>query len=147
MTTTAASPSGEGGAAAIWLLLFVPSILVSAGLVVDGGRALAARQQATGLAAEAARAAVDRVDPRVYRAGRGPVVAPGSTQAAACSWVAGVRPDAQCTATAAADGRVSVTVSVVYEPVLLPDAFGQKRATGRGTARPAVGAQDEVRTP
>lgn len=137
---------GERGSATIWLLLMVPPIMVSAGLVVDGGRALAARQQATGLAAEGARAAVDRVDPRVYRNGAGPAVAPGSTRAAACSWVAGVRPEATCTATSAADGRVSVTVSVVYQPVLLI-GFGERTATGRGTARPAVGVQDEVVTP
>lgn len=134
----------DEGSVAVWLLLVVPTMLLSAGLVVDGGQAMRARQEATGLAAEAARYAVDQIDTGRYRSTAGPAVpAPGTAQAAACGWVAQARPDAVCQAVPAADGVVEVSVTVTYTPVMLPSAVGPLTATGHGTARPAVGVDQE----
>jgi Flp pilus assembly protein TadG len=138
---------GEQGSAAVWLLLMLPALVLSAGIVVDGGKALQARQQATGLAGEGARAAVDRMDTSAYRDSTGPFVpAPGAVQAAACTWVAQARPDASCQARPGAGGVVDVTVTLTYTPVLLAP-IGPRSATGHGTARPAVGVQREVTSP
>ncbi|MGJ7452803.1 pilus assembly protein TadG-related protein, partial [Aquipuribacter sp. MA13-13] len=52
-------PRGERGSATVWLLLLVPALVFATGLVVDGGRAIAVRQEAIGLASQAARAAID----------------------------------------------------------------------------------------
>lgn len=128
----------------MWLVLLVPTMLLTGALVVDGGRALQTRQEATGLAAEAARYAVDRVDTTRYRTVSGPAVpAPGTAQTAACTWVAQTRPDAVCTAVPGVDGVVEVSVTVVYTPMMLPSAVGPMTVTGHGTARPAVGVDQE----
>ena len=137
----------EGAAGAVWLLLIAGVVVLTGGLVVDGGRAIAARQQATGLAAEAARVAVDRLDTAGYRTtGDVLAVAAGSAQAAACSWVTAARPGAGCAAQVTAGGGVQVTVTIRYAPVVLAAAgVGPLHASGHATARPAVGVTGEVR--
>lgn len=146
-----AGPGGdlERGSATVWLLLIVPVLVLAIGLVVDGGRALAARQQGAALAAQAARAAVDRMDTGGYRTGAGlRAVAPGSAQAAACGWVASARPDAGCTAAPGPDGTMTVTVTITYTPVVLTAAgVGPRLATATAVARPAIGADQEVDAP
>lgn len=137
----------EGAAGTVWLLLVAGVVVFAAGLVIDGGRAIAARQQATGLAAEAARAAVDRLEVGGYRTtGNLLAVAAGAAHAAACSWVAAARPDAGCAARVTAGGAVHVTVTLPYSPVVLAAAgVGPLDASGQATARPAVGVTAEVR--
>ena len=67
--TSAADPAAghadqadpERGSVAVWLLLIAPSLLAFAGLVLDGGRTISARQDAANLAEQAARTAVDQL--------------------------------------------------------------------------------------
>lgn len=142
-------PRGERGSATVWLLLLVPALVFATGLVVDGGRAITVRQEAIGLASQAARAAVDQMDLSGYR-GSGGVrpVAPGAAQSAACSWISKHRPDARCAATTHPQGRVEVTVSLTYRPVLLGAAgVGERAVSASAQARPAVGDSEEVTTP
>ena len=139
----------DRGSATVWLLLLVPALVFGAGLVVDGGRAITARQEAVGLAAEAARAAVDQMDVTSYRTGGGArAVAPGAAQAAACGWTAKYRPDAGCTASVAARGRVEVTVTLIYRPVILGAVgVGPRVVSASAQARPAIGDATEVGAP
>jgi len=133
----------------VWTLLIVPVMVLSAGLVVDGGRAISARQEAIGLASEASRSAVDQMDLGTYREGGGPrAVAPGAAQAAACAWVASSRADASCRASTGPGGLVQVTVTLTYSPVMLGAVgVGPRPVTGQAEARPAIGDDEEVTDP
>ena len=130
----------------MWLLLFVPALVFGVGLVVDGGRAITARQEALGLASEAARAAVDQMDVGGYRTGGGVrAVAPGAGQAAACSWISAHHPGAGCVATLAGEGRVEVTVTLTYQPLILGAVgVGGQVVSASAQARPATGDTVEV---
>lgn len=140
---------GERGSATVWLILLVPALVFAAGLVVDGGRAITVRQEAIGLASQAARAAVDQMDVGGYRGGGGVrAVAPGAAQAAACSWISEHRTDAQCTARSEADGRVEVRVTLTYRPVILGAVGVSTRVVSASAqARPAIGDTTEVTGP
>lgn len=140
---------GERGSATVWLLLLVPALVFATGLVVDGGRAITARQEAIGLASQAARAAVDQMDLSGYR-GSGAVrpVAPGAAQSAACTWIREHRPDARCAAITRDQGRVEVTVTLTYRPVILGAAGVSDRViSASAQARPAIGDTEEVTDP
>ncbi|MGJ7442991.1 TadE/TadG family type IV pilus assembly protein [Aquipuribacter sp. MA13-6] len=149
MSARRASPRGERGSATVWLLLLIPALVFASGLVVDGGRAITVRQEAIGLASQAARAAVDEMDLSGYR-GRGGVrpVAPGAAQSAACTWIRVHRPEAGCAAITHGQGRVEVTVTLTYRPVLLRAAgVGERVISASAQARPAIGDTEEVTTP
>lgn len=142
-------PRGERGSATVWLLLLVPALVFATGLVVDGGRAITVRQEALGLASEAARAAVDQMDLSGYRGSGGArPVAPGAAQSAACTWIDQHRPDARCAATTHGQGRVEVTVTLTYRPVLFGAAgAGERVISASAQARPAIGDTTEVTDP
>ncbi len=139
----------ERGSATVWLLLLVPALVFATGLVVDGGRAITVRQEAIGLASQAARAAVDQMDLTGYRGSAGlRPVAPGAAQSAACTWISEHRPDARCSAVTQEQGRVEVTVTLTYRPVLLGAAgVGERLVSASAQARPAIGDTEEVTTP
>jgi Flp pilus assembly protein TadG len=92
--------SVEEGAAAVMLLVLTPAVFGLAGLVLDGGRQLAARQQATDLAEQAARAGADRLDTdATRRTGTTGYLDIVSAQDAACRYVTLSDPHATCHAT------------------------------------------------
>lgn len=145
----AGGPGPERGAATVWTLLIVPVMIFSAGLVVDGGRAISTRQEAIGLASEAARSGVDQMDTGGYRTG-GAVraVAPGAAHGAACAWIARHRPDATCEASLGPSGQVAVTVTLAYRPVILAAAgMAPKTVAATSEARPAIGDGQEIEAP
>lgn len=61
----------DRGSAALWLALTMVALLAFAGLVLDGGVALAARGQAADVAQEAARAGADALTPSTVFSGGG----------------------------------------------------------------------------
>lgn len=132
----------DEGAVMAWTLVMVVVLWMAVGLVVDGGRAIAAHVDAVGVADQAARSAVDQLDQTAYRTGQTNPVAPGAAEAAACAWVARERPDARCTATRSGDG-VTVHVRIAYTPVVLI-GLASIPAGGTATARPAIGDITEV---
>lgn len=146
LTTRGERCGADAGSATVWVLLMVPVLIFAVGLVVDGGRAISARQEAIGLASQAARKAVDQMDTGGYRAGGGVrAVAPGAAQAAACTWIGRYRPDASCTAVVRPGGQVDVTVTLAYTPVILGAAgMAPKTISVSANARPAVGDGQEV---
>jgi uncharacterized membrane protein len=52
----------DRGSAALFVAIFAPAMIFMAGLVIDGGGALEARQRAADIAEQAARAAANRCD-------------------------------------------------------------------------------------
>jgi Flp pilus assembly protein TadG len=137
MTRRFPAQDRESGAATVLLLLFTPALFGVAGLVLDGGRQLSARQQAAGLAEQAARAGADRLDADAIRrtpnstGGTGVGVGIDTTAAtrAACRFVETSDPAATCTAQvvgtpAGQQVRVDVTSS---SPTVLLGLVGVNR--------------------
>ena len=125
-----ADERADEGAAAVLLLVLTPALLALAGLVLDGGRQLAARHQAADLAEQGARAGADHLDLTQLRAtsdathggaSDGALDVPAA-RAAACRYVTTADPAAACTATVdnTADGqRLTVRVRTSSSTVLL----------------------------
>lgn len=59
---------GDRGSAALFVAIFAPAMIFLAGLVIDGGAAIEARQRASDVAEQAARAAAGQCDVVVLRA-------------------------------------------------------------------------------
>lgn len=57
----------QRGSAALFVAVFAPAMIFMAGLVIDGGSALEARQRASDTAEQAARAAVQECDEALLR--------------------------------------------------------------------------------
>lgn len=150
----------EDGAVTVLLLLLTPALFGVAGLVLDGGTHLAARQHAAGLAEQAARAGADQLDTTALRATGSPVIDETAARTMACRYVQAVEPDATCTVavTATPTGpQVAVRVRTTTATVLLgligvntlhTDAHGAAQAVIgiRTTALGAPGASSAART-
>jgi len=133
----------DAGNASIILVLITPALFGVAGLVVDGGRAINARQGAADQAEQAARAAADALDVDAVRAGAALVLDPLAARHAAERYLAA----SGATGTVAVrQGTVSVTVtgttSTVFFAVI---GINQINVTGTATARPARGIVSEER--
>ena len=133
---------------AVWVIVLAPVLFAFAGLVLDGGREISARQDAANLAEQAARAAVDQLDDDT----RGVAVDAafrqidvGAARAAACGYVARAQPGAVCETTVTGDGQVRASVTI-RTPTAILRIIGVRRltASGSGQARPAFGATEEV---
>lgn len=78
----------ERGAAAMFVMLMTVALLAGAGLVIDGGYALAERRQLTNQAEQAARVGADALDRGSLRDGGDVEVDPGRARAAAANYLA-----------------------------------------------------------
>jgi Flp pilus assembly protein TadG len=126
----------ERGSILPFTAVVVACLLAGAGLGVDGGRILAARREASTLAAEAARRASQELTWRALAAGAA-AIDPERAEAAAQAFVrqAGGRATVRAT-----PQQVSVTVTVTASTVLL-GAFGvgPKTVTATRSAAPFTG--------
>lgn len=131
----------DRGTIAMYTVLFTPIVLLLAGLLVDGGLAIHARQRAADMAEQAARAGANQIDTDALRDTGDPVLDPGRARAAACDLLAAY-PDritaSQCDAT---EQEVAVTVRISVRPQLLGiiPGFGEFQLTSSATARPVTG--------
>jgi Flp pilus assembly protein TadG len=131
----------DAGNASIILVLITPAIYGVAGLVVDGGRALNARQHAANQAEHAARAAADAVDVDAIRTGAGLAIDPLAARRAAERYLAA----AGATGTVSL-GPQSVTVTVkasTQTAFFAVIGVNHISVTGTATARPARGVVTE----
>ena len=137
----AAGRRGDAGNASIILVLITPAIFGVAGLVVDGGRALNARQRATDQAEQAARAAADAVNVDAIRSGTGLVIDSVAARTAAEQYLAA----AGGVGTVSVEpGSVTVTVSATTETAFFAViGISQLSVSGTATARPARGVTSE----
>jgi Flp pilus assembly protein TadG len=113
------TPAGRGperGSATIFVLGFAMVLFAGAGLAIDGGRAINARDKATDVAEQAARAGADQLDQGALRNGGTVVLDQGAARARADSFVrvAGYAPTTTTTANA-----VTVRASATYRTALL----------------------------
>ena len=123
----------DRGAVMFWVIPLMLGLIAMAGLVVDGGNALAARGKAEDAAQQAARAAADALEPSsVLNADPSALAAdPGAARAAAQRILdtAGI---SGATVTISGD---SVTVSVtVHQHAQILSAFGLNDIRGSATA-------------
>ncbi|MEU5988982.1 pilus assembly protein TadG-related protein [Spirillospora sp. NPDC047418] len=133
-------PRGDRGTIAMYTVLFTPVVLLLAGLLVDGGLAIHARQRAADMAEQAARAGANQIDTDALRATGKPVLDPGRARAAACDLLAAY-PDEVTASQCDANGQeVAVTVQISVKPQLLGiiPGFGEFRLTAGATARPVT---------
>jgi hypothetical protein len=116
---TADRPRDEGSAT-LFVVVLAAALLATAGLVIDGGYALAARQEAAATAEQAARAGADALARDGLRAGDPPRLDPAAATAAAQAYLA----DTGHTGTATVTGQ-AVTVTVrISRPTAILSAVG-----------------------
>ena len=109
------------------------ALMMVAGLVYDGGRILAARRQAHGLADNAARAAAQAVDIDALRSGATVELDPLDAQVAAENYLALTGHTGEVRVTA---DTVEVTVTIATPMVLLQLAgISERTVTASGQAR------------
>lgn len=124
---------GEEGAITVFVVALTLALMLVAGLVYDGGRVLAARQQARDLADNAARAAAQQVDLDAVRSGSAPSLDPLAAEAAADSYLEAAGRQGSVVVTG---DHVEVTVSLTTPMVLLQIAgISDRTVTGKGRAR------------
>jgi Flp pilus assembly protein TadG len=127
----------QDGRVTAFVVIIVTAILLFAGLVLDGGLALAAKVRALGEAQEAARAGAQEIDLAAYRADGTLRLAPQQASAAARNYLAA----AGHTGTVSVAGNtVNVTVTVSQSTQLLGlVGIGSITVTGAGQAQPQRG--------
>jgi hypothetical protein len=111
-----------------------------AGLVLDGGLLLAARQRALDEAEAAARAGAQAVDVGALRAGRGVVVDPAGAERAVRAFLAGTGHEARVSV----DGDVVRVVVRFRQDMVVLGAFGlgPREVSGEGEARALRGVRE-----
>jgi Flp pilus assembly protein TadG len=116
-----------------WVIPLMIGLVAMAGLIVDGGNAIAARERAEDVSQQAARAGADALSPLSLHAGvPGALTAdPGAAQAAAERVLAAA---GISNPTVKVDGD-SVTVSVtVHEKTQVLSAFGLREISGSASS-------------
>jgi Flp pilus assembly protein TadG len=129
--------AADDGAVTMFVVLITVALLLMAGLVIDGGYALAARQEASNTAEQAARVGADALSRDSLRAGGRARVDPAAAAAAARGYLATVGHGGEVEV--AGD---TVTVSVrVSERTAILSAVGISAitVTGSATARGLTG--------
>lgn len=135
MTTTQPErPPRDEGSATLFVVVLASALLATAGLVVDGGYALAARQEAAATAEQAARAGADALAGDGLRASGPVLLDPAAATAAAQSYLAATGH----TGTVAVKGQaVEVSVRITRRTAIL-SAVGIDTVSSAATAT-AVG--------
>jgi Flp pilus assembly protein TadG len=129
--------AGEEGMVAAFAAVVAVSLVMVAGMVLDGGRVVAAQATARDLASAAARAGAQELDLELVRGDGAPVLDPGRAEAAALAFL-----DASGVAgTVAVEGPAVTVVVTLRQPMaILPVADRTVRVSHTATAldRPEV---------
>lgn len=113
---------GEQGSATLWMIGVVVSSMLMIGLVVDGGVMLRARSDAFSLAAAAARAGAQQLDPDAATQGH-PVLDPGRARQVALDYLAARN----------ATGTVAVTAETITVTVTTTAHLQMLQVVGANT--------------
>lgn len=133
----------DRGTVAMFTTIFALFVIVLAGLVVDGGLAIHARQRAADIAEEAARAAADEVDMNVLRrTGQARITDAGAACLRADRLVRTYpevtgRPG--CRIEGGRTARVVVRIKVRLQLLGIVPGFGDFTLTSAASARPQEG--------
>jgi Flp pilus assembly protein TadG len=121
----------EDGVAAMVVVLFTVALLAMAGLVIDGGYAMAANRRLTGQAEQAARVGADALNQDSLRDGGDPQVDPSRARSAAEGYLAKVgAPHGQISIDG---GTVTVTLNSHTNTSIL-SAVGVTKLSTKGSA-------------
>ncbi len=135
----------ERGSATLFTIGFAVMLLVMAGLVVDGGLAINARQRVADDVEQAARAGSQNLDLNVLR-NQGLVrINPAAADAAAADFLRGRGYPASGIQVSATPLQVTASATIQHPTALLSLIFiDHFTVTAQGQARPAVGITGEV---
>ena len=121
----------EAGFVSLYVVVITVGLLAMAGLVIDGGNALAAREQATDVAQQAARAGADALTPDSLRGSpTGLTASPAAAQAAADR----ILDTAGVTGTVSVDGANVTVKVVVHKDTTILSVFGVAPIEGKATS-------------
>jgi Flp pilus assembly protein TadG len=135
---------GDSGQVTAFTVVVISALIGVAGLVIDGGYALAARQEAANVAEQAARLGADQITPDSIRLGAARLD-DRAARAAATDYLASLGHDGTVTI----DGTtLTVTVTVTRRTAVLA-AVGVRTlsVTGRASAQSVDGIRTEEREP
>jgi Flp pilus assembly protein TadG len=135
----------ERGAVSVLVIGIAIALLVMAGLVVDGGNAINARQKISDDVEQAARAGADQIDLLALRESGVIVVLEARSRTAATSYLVGLGYDPGRIGVNVAGNEVTVSAQDTIDTQLL-SFIGRNtfNVSGTATARPAAGIIDEV---
>jgi len=133
----------ERGSATIFVVGFALMLFACAGLAIDGGRAINARDKATDVAEQAARAGADQLDKRLLRNGGAVVLDQGAARARAGAFVASANYEVTPLTAVTTVNSVTVRVSTTSETALLGIVgINSIDVSGVATSSPAAGAAE-----
>jgi len=134
-------PAGQDGSVSLFLVVAVLALFIAVGLVVDGGQKLRSTQRADDVAAEAARAGVQSIQPANTVRGQPVQVNPEAAISAARHYLSAAGVAGTVTVTG---GRAQVSTSISFTPAFLSlIGLGTQTVTGRAEARLARGVDQE----
>ena len=137
--------SSERGAVSVLVIGIAIALFVMAGLVVDGGNAINARQKISDDVEQAARAGADQIDVLALRRNGVIVVLEGQARTAATSYLVALGYEPSRIGVDVAGNEVTVNAEDTINTQLLT-LIGRNtfEVEGMATARPAAGIIDEV---
>jgi len=135
----------DTGSASVYVLGLVVAMLVLAGLVVDGGRAVNARSTAADDAEQAARAGASQMNSSMMHGGGNTQVDVSAAQSAARAFLTneGYAPGEITVNASATDVQVTVRTTV-HTALLSLIMIPTMEVSGSATARPAQGIVNEI---
>ncbi|MFM9442583.1 pilus assembly protein TadG-related protein [Streptomyces acidiscabies] len=136
-SATRRRPTGDAGQVTPFVVILTTAVVMFAGLLLDGGLALAAKTRALGEAQEAARAGAQALDLTAYRADGTVRLDPAQARTLARTYLATTKDTGTATATTT---TVTVTVTA-HQPAQLLRFLGLDTltVTATGTAHPVHG--------
>lgn len=143
-TTGPRAERDEVGGASLLVVLLAVGLMVAAGLVIDGGYALAERRQAMNQAEQAARVASDQLDEAGLRSGVTSVRA-SAARSAAQSYLASAGANGSVGISSA--GRVTVTVRSDYRPAVLSMVGVPPIGVSATATAVSIDQDDQIGTP
>jgi Flp pilus assembly protein TadG len=120
----------ERGFVTFYVVAITVGLVALAGLVIDGGNALAAREKAADTAQQAARAGADALSPASLRDTGGLTASPDDAARAAKR----VLSTGDVTGTVTVDGDKVTVTAVVHQDTSILSAVGINQITGTATA-------------
>ncbi|ACY99664.1 TadE/TadG family type IV pilus assembly protein [Thermomonospora curvata] len=136
-----AGTDGDRGTIAMYTVLLTPSVLLLAGLLVDGGLAIHARQRAADMAEQAARAGANEIDVQTLRATGEPRIDAAAACASAYDLLDAYGQevaDRDCLP-GAEEVRITVTIRVRPQLLAIVPGLGHFTMTSTASAHPETG--------
>ncbi len=136
---------GERGSVSALVVVLAVALMIVAGLVVDGGNAINARQRVIDDAEQAARVGANQIDEITLRTTGDVVILESAAAEAATSFVLARGYDLNEVVVTASADEVSVALTDTVSTQLLSlVGIGSFTVDGEATARPAVGIVEEI---